>query len=287
MRKIINAFLLLFISSIVYFLFAYFKNFDLEYALQFTSKYLIILSATSLFISIIFKTTHKTSLVLCIVYSIIIVCADFYIKNNDIIYPETKTPALFENIYEFPLKKGIIIQNDISCFSFGVTARFGEGKYLIKNVFFRSNIPSEENYSLYAEYGKIIDRKLILYKGSLIKDNKFIPSEKNYEVPLSFNSDLIFDLWNENNKINLKTALPSLHSLTPFRLPILLLLGSYAVNLMILLIISSIALAAQNLAVFTKGSFLGIIASYITVYHLCLLLSFYGSIIMQTLINII
>ncbi|MGL4561755.1 MAG: hypothetical protein ACRCV0_05670 [Brevinema sp.] len=285
MHKIINAIFLLIIGTTFVFFFRYLQTFDLIQSADISNKMFIPLSGTALFISLFHKTNYKSSIFWCLLFSLMVICVHFFFNNKSQTYKDIPIEKTFENINQFPQKKGVVIQDSINCISFGIMARVDEGIYLIENAFFHSHRKDEKDYSLLAKYAKITNNQLILYKTDILTDKQIINTAKNYETYISFDADLVFELWNERTSINLQKALPYLIYLKEFRKMMLLFTAEYLVCFIVILIMGALGLVAQNRGIFTKTSWIGILASYFTSYVVASLLLFYGLILLQTFIN--
>ncbi|MGL4394777.1 MAG: hypothetical protein ACRCS8_06105 [Brevinema sp.] len=285
MQKIGNALFLLFFSFSVFFVYTYLQTPNLELVRSSTAYYFFPIAGASLFISLITFSRTKSSLFSCLIFSIVVVGMYFVLNTNPRTYKNNQN-ATFSDFHTLPQKKGIVVQNSVNCISFGVIARADKGNYLIKNAFYRSKRIGDEGVSFFAPTAKIINNQLTLYNTYILTENKITNPKKNFETSISFDSDVLFELWNETDRINVSKALPYLNSLVAFRKVIFLSLGEYLAGFFMLLFLASIGLTFQNTAVFHYKNALGIAASYSIGYILASMMLFYGSLLVQSFVNL-
>ncbi|MGL4388228.1 MAG: hypothetical protein ACRCTJ_02395 [Brevinema sp.] len=285
MLRIINALILLMVGMAVVFFFTYMQNFSLDQTRIILEYYYLSLASTALFISLISYSKKKASLVSCLLFSLLIIGVQFFFHNQSYNYQD-QPKANFEELTNLPQKKGVVIQDNINCISFGIMGRASEGIYLVKNVFYHSKKTGGENYSFFSSYAKIINNRLILYKPYILTEKKIVQPQKNFETSISFNPDIIFNLWDEYDRINFKKALPYFRYLNSFKSVLFLSLGKYLIGFIMILLIACIGLTFQNTAIFTYKNWIGILASYVIAFIFSSLILFYGSLFVQMIVNL-
>ena len=266
------------------------------------------LAGTSLFVAIVIKQTRESRFLFisCFFYILFLVGVQFGIKEVLIPFLE-KTPIItpapvdasmkiilqeFETIDELPSKRGLVVQHNNGCFVFGTIAQQNPSSYLVQNAFIGNLSQSSQRYALYARHGKIIDRKIVLYKATifLVSNDVFTPVKdlpKNYTIPIPFDVRAFFDLWGVTDPKNIKLIPIIINRLYTgtFALPILLALSYYLIGLVSLLIIATIAIAFKNTVSFKGVGILGDIAVLVCSYPLVLLLFYYLSLITEAIIH--
>ena len=214
-------------------------------------------------------------------------------KKPSIISAPTNAPEaiVLKEFDQLPLlssKKGMILQNDVECLVFGTIAQQNPTSYLAQKMFFRGFNQKNQPFALFAEYAKIIDKKIILYKATIFINNKntLIPSNslaKNYILPLSFEINPLFDSWNTTDLRNIRLLPIITHNAfsQSFVVPIILAIAQYILSFITLCIISSIGIALKNSLSFKELDSIGSLAILICSYPFTLLLFYYLSLLTQ------
>ncbi|MGL4677504.1 MAG: hypothetical protein ACRCWI_07555 [Brevinema sp.] len=279
----------------------YIRSFQLDQALSSTLDSYIPIAGTTLLITFLIPIKSKHLIATGLLYCILIISLQFVIK--DVLLPYTKTkPQIvaedlntpysivlqeFEHISSLPYKNGMLIQNSDMCFIFGTIAQQNPSSYLIKNVFFKTQVPGQQALSLFSEYAKIIDNQIIFYQASFSQQKK-PPQDlpKNYFLPLPFNIYSFFELWNTSDprQIELLPIILYRSFSQSFTLPILLALSYYLIGFILLLIVCTIATSISGYLAFNKLKFVGSTAILVCSYPFVLLMYYYLLLIAQSIV---
>ncbi|MGL5955886.1 MAG: hypothetical protein ACRC0X_04695 [Brevinema sp.] len=268
---------------------------QLDQALLQTLDIYIPIAGTVLLISFLLpiRTTHLITI--GFLYSILIIGLQFGIKDILLPYTKAKTQISTEKIdnqlvsqeFEYmdtlPYKYGIVIQNADMCFMFGITAQQNSSSYLIKNVFFKTQLKGQQSFSLFSEYAKIISNQIIFYEAKIPQDPQ---QPKNYLLPLPFDMYSFFHTWNTTDPrhIELVPIILNRSFSQSFILPIILAITQYLIGFVLLLIIGTIATSISSSLSFNKLGILGSVAVLVCSYPLVLLIYNYLLLITQSII---
>jgi len=306
MNKIFKIIFLQIFLLLISYLCYYIYNSELISNIYLVLELFIPISATALILFLLLNKINNKDRILLFFYIIFLILIDFSLRefllptldssyshsslliNN----PQKNINKIFKDITKLPFKKGIIFQNPTNSYSFGIVALQNPHSYLLKNILYSSS--DTKKYSLYAQYGQISNNKLILYNSKLFieKNGKLIPSErpqKNYEIPLSFDIDTLFNLWNiqDTNKLQLIPILFNNYYFKDFPITILIVLSRYITGFLFLLIIYILGLSCQNYISFKGLQIIGNLCLIICIFPIVLSIYYYILILLQTLIYLI
>lgn len=266
------------------------------------------ISGTSIFLLLISSRNNTSQKINYFILILFLIGLDFGMREFVISPPtpqytgHSNTPSAplrvilkeFDQLNQLPIKKGMIIQNNIGSYSFGLIAQQNAQHYLLQNIFFSALDKQKSLYSLYAQYGKIIDNKLILYHATLFtyQNNILTPDvimTKNYQLPLSFDITTLFNLWNVNSpqEIKLLPVLSNFHYLKTFFIPVWVSFSHYISALLTLIIILTLGIACQNTLSFKGVKLIGSMSLLICIFPIITALYYYISVLMQALIYLI
>ncbi len=261
--------------------------------------YYITIAGTVLLISFLLPGKKSKLFIISVFYSIFVISLQFGLK--EVVYPRLKpTPQIapaelespytvvlkeFETIDTLPQKNGIILKNSNLCFVFGTVAQQNPSSYLVKNAFFKD----QGGNFLISEYAKVIDNKIILYKSTAFKNQTTTNLPKNYLLALPFDMESFFNLWNTTDPRYIE-VLPILvnHSFSQsFILPIALALSQYLLSFILLIIIGIVATSFYGQLSFKNAHVFGSLATIICSYPFVLLIHYYLSLIVHTIVHYI